>query len=85
MIPTPLVVGGSIFFWKRVYPNYYRYWDSSSKQAGTLSGMLLGIRVVKAFAQEPREFDRFRRSSDYLRRSRETVEKATRPSRPSWR
>ena len=39
--------------------------------------MLLGIRVVKAFAQEPREFDRFRRSSDYLRRSRESVEKAT--------
>ena len=77
LIPTPLVVGGSIFFWRRVYPNYYRYWDSSSKQAGTLSGMLLGIRVVKAFAQENREFNRFNRSSDYLRRSRETVEKAT--------
>ncbi len=76
LIPTPLVVGGSMFFWKRVYPNYYRYWDSSSKQAGTLSGMLLGIRVVKAFAQEPREFDRFRRSSDYLKHSRQTVEKA---------
>ena len=39
--------------------------------------MLSGIRVVKAFAQEPREFDRFNRSSDYLRRSRVTVEKAT--------
>jgi ATP-binding cassette subfamily B protein len=77
LIPTPLVVGGSIFFWRRVYPKYYRYWDSSSKQAGTLSGMLLGIRVVKAFAQESREFDRFHRSSDYLRRSRETVERAT--------
>ena len=77
LIPTPLVVGGSLFFWRRVYPNYYRYWDSSHKQAGTLSGMLSGIRVVKAFAQEPREFDRFHRSSDYLRRSRVTVEKAT--------
>jgi len=76
LIPTPLVIGGSIVFWRRVYPNYYRYWDSSSKQAGMLSGMLLGIRVVKAFAQEPREFDRFERSSNYLRRSRETVEKA---------
>ena len=76
LIPTPLIVGGSLFFWKRVYPKYYRYWDSSSKQAGTLSGMLLGIRVVKAFAQEQREIERFRRSSDYLRRSRETVEKA---------
>ncbi len=77
LIPAPLVVGGSLFFWRRVYPNYYRYWDSSSKQAGTLSGMLSGIRVVKAFAQEPREFDRFHKSSDYLRRSRITVEKAT--------
>ena len=76
LIPTPLVVGGSIFFWRRVYPNYYRYWDSSSKQAGTLSGCCSGIRVVKAFAQEPREFDRFQRSSNYLRRSRETVEEA---------
>jgi ATP-binding cassette subfamily B protein len=77
LIPTPLVVAGSLFFWRRVYPNYYRYWDSSSKQAGTLMGMLTGIRVVKAFAQELREIDRFQRSSDYLRRSRVTVEKAT--------
>jgi len=77
LIPTPLVIGGSLFFWRRIYPNYYRYWDSSSRQAGTLSGMLNGIRVVKAFAQESREFDRFHRSSEYLRRSRITVEKAT--------
>jgi ATP-binding cassette subfamily B protein len=77
LIPAPLVVGGSLFFWRRIYPKYYRYWDSSSKQAGTLSGMLSGIRVVKAFAQEEREFARFHRSSDYLRNSRITVEKAT--------
>ncbi len=77
LIPAPLVVAGSLFFWRRVYPKYYRYWDSSHKQAGTLSGMLSGIRVVKAFAQESREFDRFRRSSDYLRESRATVEQAT--------
>jgi ATP-binding cassette subfamily B protein len=76
LIPAPLVVGGSLFFWRRVYPHYYRYWDSSSKQAGTLSSMLSGVRVVKAFAQEPREFDRFTRSSDYLRRSRITVDRA---------
>jgi ATP-binding cassette subfamily B protein len=77
LIPTPLVIGGSLFFWRRIYPRYYRYWDSSSKQAGTLSGMLAGIRVVKAFAQESREFDRFHRSSGNLRRSRVAVEKAT--------
>lgn len=77
LLPAPLVVGGSLFFWRRVYPKYFRYWDSTTKQAGALSGMLSGIRVVKAFAQESREYDRFDRASRKLRGSRETVEKAT--------
>ncbi len=76
LIPAPFVIGGSLFFWRRVYPNYYRYWDSSHKQAGRLSGMLSGIRVVKAFAQEDREFDQFQRASENLRTSRTTVEGA---------
>ena len=74
LIPMPFVLYGSWFFWRYVYPKYYRYWDSASKQAGALAGMLSGIRVVKAFAQEPREFDRFQATSDYLRRSRLEVE-----------
>lgn len=77
LIPTPLVVGGSWFFWRRVYPKYYQYWDASSKQAGTLNGILSGIRVVKAFAQEDREYQRFRQSSERLRTSRTTVEHST--------
>jgi len=77
LIPAPLVVAGSVFFWRRVYPNYYRYADSSHKQAGRLSGMLSGIRVVKAFAQEDREFEQFQQTSDNLRQSRTVVERAT--------
>jgi ATP-binding cassette subfamily B protein len=77
LIPAPLVFFGSIFFWKRVYPYYFRAWEASSKQAGALSGMLSGIRVVKAFAQEDRELERFSRSSDDLRRARVTVDRAT--------
>jgi len=77
LIPAPLVVAGSVIFWRRVYPHYYRYWDSSHKQAGRLSGMLSGIRVVKAFAQEPREFEQFQQTSDNLRQSRTRVERAT--------
>jgi ATP-binding cassette subfamily B protein len=76
LVPMPLVLYGSWFFWRHVYPRYHRYWDSASKQAGTLAGMLSGIRVVKAFAQERREFERFQSSSDSLRRSRLEVEGA---------
>jgi ATP-binding cassette subfamily B protein len=76
LVPMPLVLYCSWFFWRHVYPRYHRYWDSASKQAGTLAGMLSGIRVVKAFAQERREFERFQTSSDSLRRSRLEVEGA---------
>jgi ATP-binding cassette subfamily B protein len=74
LIPVPLVILGSWIFWRHVYPRHYRLWDASSKQMATLSGMLSGIRVVKAFAQEPRESDRFHGASDHLRRWREWVE-----------
>ncbi len=77
LIPAPLVIAGSWFFWKRVHPKHYRYWDSSSKQAGMLTGMLSGIRVVKAFAQEDREYGRFNRISDYLRNCRMRVDYST--------
>jgi ATP-binding cassette subfamily B protein len=74
LIPMPLVLYGSWFFWQRVYPKYYRYWEAAGKQAGALAGMLSGIRVVKAFAQEGRECERFRKTSDALRQSRLGVE-----------
>ena len=66
LIPVPLVILGSWVFWRHVYPRHYRLWDASSKQMSALNGMLSGIRVVKAFAQEPRESDRFKSASDHL-------------------
>src|SRR4051812_32483359 len=77
LIPAPLVICGSWFFWKRVHPKHYRYWDSASKQAGMLTGMLSGMRVVKAFAQEEREYDRFNRISGNLRDCRRRVDYST--------
>jgi ATP-binding cassette subfamily B protein len=76
LVPMPLVLYGSWFFWRHVFPRYHRYWDSASKQAGALAGMLSGIRVVKAFAQEGREYRRFQAASDSLRQSRLEVEGA---------
>jgi len=74
LVPAPFVIAGSILFWKRIYPRYYRFWDASSKQAGMLAGMLSGIRVVKAFGQERREYHRFTQASNRLLRSRRGVD-----------
>ncbi len=76
LVPAPLVTVGTIFFWKRVYPRSYRWWDASSKQAGLLSGVLSGIRVVKAMGQEERETQRFGTASQRLRESRRSVDAA---------
>ncbi len=67
LIPVPLVFFGTWVFWKKVYPRYYRLWDASSKQMSVLNGMLSGIRVVKAFAQEDREFKKFQSANEHLR------------------
>lgn len=67
LLPVPLVIFGTWYFWQKVYPRYYRLWDASSKQMSALSGMLHGIRVVKAFAQEDREYARFQSAAQNLR------------------
>jgi len=74
LLPAPFVMGGTVFFWRYVYPRYYVSWDASSKQAGALSGMLSGIRVVKAFNQEARELERFRTVSSRLREAKNHVD-----------
>ncbi|MFH0796566.1 MAG: ABC transporter ATP-binding protein [Candidatus Omnitrophota bacterium] len=74
LIPIPVVLLGTIFFWKRVYPNYYKYWDSNSKLGGMLYSVLSGIRLVKVFGQEQRETERFRKSSEYVKTSRQLVD-----------
>ena len=70
MIPIPLVVAGTMFFWSYVYPRYSRVWDGQSKLAALLNGLLSGVRLVKAFAQENRERDRFSTMASSLRDSR---------------
>lgn len=76
LIPVPLVFLGTWVFWRKVYPRYYRLWDASAKQMVALSGMLSGIRVVKAFAQEEREKAKFTNAAEYLRDWRVWVENA---------
>ena len=77
LIPIPFVLGSTYVFWRYVQPRYYRFWDSRSKIANVLFAALSGMRVVKAFAQEGREFERVRDYSDRLRRNRMSVDIAS--------
>ncbi len=77
LIPVPLLFVGTWTFWKYVYPRHFRLWDAASRQIAVLSGMLSGIRVVKAFAQESREYEKYQKYSQHLRQSRLRVEYAS--------
>jgi ATP-binding cassette subfamily B protein len=77
LIPVPFVIVGTWFFWHTIYPRYYRFWDSQSKLASLVSGVLSGIRTVKAFAQEKREQKRFDGVAGYLRDSRRAVDRGS--------
>ena len=77
MLPTPLVIAASWYFTRYLHPRHHHYWEAVGRQAAALTGMLSGIRVVKSFTQEEREFERFRTSSDRLRDSRRNVDAST--------
>ncbi|HEY3269419.1 MAG TPA: ABC transporter transmembrane domain-containing protein [Armatimonadota bacterium] len=59
LIPTPIVIFCSLVFWRRIWAMFRRYFHANSRMTGTLADVLNGIRVVKAFAQEEREVERF--------------------------
>ena len=77
LLPAPLVIVASAFYWRRLYPRYFRVWDAWSRMMGSLGSILSGIRVVKAFGQEGHEESRFARSNLYMRESARRVEYAT--------
>ncbi len=74
LLPVPLVVVGTILFWKHVYPRYYPVWESQSKMSQLLSGVLSGIRLVKAFGQEQHEQGRFEGSAQAMLHARRRLQ-----------
>ncbi len=77
LLPAPIVIFASTFYWRRIYPRYYRVWEGWSRMNGSLSSILSGMRVVKAFGQESREEVRYAKTNDYVRDSTRGVEYTT--------
>lgn len=59
LVPSPIVAALSILYFKRLVRRHHRYWHMWSRIAAVLYDALAGIRVVRAFAQEDQEINRF--------------------------
>ena len=59
LIPVPLIVYWGARLYKRLRVSYYRLWRRWEDFYSHIHETLSGIRIVKAFAQEPREIKRF--------------------------
>jgi ATP-binding cassette subfamily B protein len=65
-IPAPIVLLLSKFSWDRMMNVWRRAWHFQSRFTATVSDSLSGVRVVRAFAKEDRELERFARHSQDL-------------------
>ena len=66
MIPTPLIVISTLKFGRYLRNAYTPLWRRWAAVSALLADVIPGIRVVKAFAQERREVDRFDSASHDL-------------------
>jgi ATP-binding cassette, subfamily B, bacterial len=73
-IPAPIVILLSKFFWDRMMNVWRRTWHLHSRLTAAVGDSLAGVRVVRAFAKEDREIERFDRHSMELSNARVSAE-----------
>ncbi|HKQ74094.1 MAG TPA: ABC transporter ATP-binding protein [Blastocatellia bacterium] len=73
-IPAPIVLLLSKYFWDRMMNVWRRAWHMHSRLTATVSDSLAGVRVVRAFAKEDREVERFDRHSLELHNAEVTAQ-----------
>lgn len=59
LIPVPVIIIGFIIFGKKIHPVFHKMWRCWAGMNTILTDTIPGIKVVKAFAQENREINRF--------------------------
>lgn len=73
LIPIPFMIIGTIIYRKRIHWIFHRIWRRISTLNAMLADTIPGVKVVKAFAQEKRELERFNERNVDLRDSRMTA------------
>jgi len=67
LVPVPIVVLTTTRIWRFLWGRLERLWNLRSQMASGINSALSGARVVKAFAQESRENERFLARAGSLR------------------
>jgi ATP-binding cassette subfamily B protein len=76
LIPTPFVVAAAFFYYRYMRPHFKRFWIARWRLNAMLNTFLAGVRVVKAFAQEDEEEQRYRNRNNRLLDTRLQVDLA---------
>jgi ATP-binding cassette, subfamily B, bacterial len=76
LLPVPLFLFGMTWFHKMIHRIFHRHWKRRDKMSAVANDALSGLRVVKAFAQEPREISRFENRSWEVYKVSRTEEQA---------
>jgi ATP-binding cassette subfamily B protein len=63
VIAMPIIVGVSLYFFRLVTKAYEAYQEQEAKLSTTLQENLTGVRVVKAFARQEFEMDKFEKEN----------------------
>jgi ATP-binding cassette subfamily B protein len=59
VVVIPVIFGVSVLFFKKISERYERFQEQEAKLSTTLQENLSGVRVVKAFARQQYEMDKF--------------------------
>lgn len=82
LIPVPVTIFLTRRIWKSIWGRLHRMWHLRSGLTASISAALSGVRVVKAFAQETREAQKFRDKSFNLFQAGINVEQALQTAMP---
>ncbi|MBV9848161.1 MAG: ATP-binding cassette domain-containing protein [Armatimonadetes bacterium] len=63
LIPIPITILATRAIWKAMRQRFHRMWHLRSSLSASINAALSGVKVVKAFAQESREMQRFQDKS----------------------
>jgi ATP-binding cassette subfamily B protein len=66
LLPTPLLVAATMLVFRKLRRYYHRLWQRRARMTARATDAVSGIRVVKAFSQEPREIDGFGARSEQV-------------------